>query len=577
MLRRKSTPGGARKVRNVDLAPAFIQASKKSTSIKPTGPEISFSQFRQQLVLKLSSNSQWKQQLIFAVPIVLLFALLSHLNRYTIFTRYQRSLSATAPLPNNEWAFQLPTELTARIFYNHEETPHLLQQYAQFHKERIVWNPFTEQYILKPDTPYLRYQWCPQVEPTFLEEVSSLHLFWKFLGMTSGDDGPVSSCQSSTDVVQNLDGLLTAFYVAMMTDRVLIVQDNHSTKYQTGVSLLSSVEQNSVHWNVSLHLKVKSETDDDNNNDDGDDNEILQLTTPQDLEDLCYAFEDDSPLGVEVATTAWLGETHLANSLCWKKYWSRVGRTAPIDKKSLYRWGFWTLFKIHPTILRRADQQRVAAGLPTSATGIHMGVTSFQPYYFAAKHANHTTADTFHKKSESLMVPSNAVTATTNDEKTECAQQLFHAAQSLSRSNQHNLHRALYTEGLKEAKLIDSSTQEKQKRLKTPSNSNMDDRDWYSQFWADLVVAVESECLLFHTSHDEVATAAAVAQRISVSNPDTEKRCYIDCETNRNGESLKMKMKLIDSLSWAEEEWLNPQEEVEGTDNPEEVVVVEEE
>ena len=134
-------------------------------------------------------------------------------------------------------------------------------------------------------------------------------------------------------------------------------------------------------------------------------------------------------------------------------------------------------------------------------------------------------------------------------EEKACAHKLFHATKLLSAIPLQDLNRGLFLQGYQEAALLEGT---KHKKLKKPSSSQPEHQlqlSWYSQFWTDLVVAIESECLLFHRGYNEQGNPGTLANRISISNPDTQRRCQVSCQYDH----YQMRPILKESLPWAQE------------------------
>lgn len=540
-------------------------------------------QFRVRRRLKAFPDMGVKQQLMFAVPMVFLIALSSHLTRLDTLSRHNRRRLATAYHGVEPMQFQLPTKYDVRYYYNEKE-PHMPSWFEKINADRTYYDPNTDRYALQRETPYVLYRWCHDGEApeTVLEEVAqSPFRFLSWLGFGAvAEEKPEShsTCHTSGDIVRNMDGLMTALYVARMTNRYLIVEDVDNGNHPT--SLKGYLEPNTLQWNITQYQKWH-ESDDHDSYDftKTEEDWIPKIHTVADMEDLChYSSPKYAKLGVEVTAKKWLGETSLAKTACMKKYWKQPifdqesnrkewEKRPTFDKRHLYRWGFWRLFRVSDSVLKRADNVREKAGLALSE---HSKDTAFEPYYYAANITSHTTNTKPAKKKAAAKAAAEAEAAL------KCANTMLDASASLIKDmesvRQHiQVHRQLFLESNRSSTQVEGShhhDHHHNRKLKRSTKHGKAQKEssmaavvskkrlgiamgvrfeaekirpkahWYDNFWSDLVIAIESECLILpakdplatgqynENNRGLLTTAAFLADRISYTNPDTMERCH---------------------------------------------------
>jgi hypothetical protein len=236
---------------------------------------------------------------------------------------------------------------SARSYYpDNTRPPQWIESYIEFHNDRVVVENGTNSARLKPGTKYLLYScdaWCGGI----------------------GD---------------RINGILTLFYVAMTTNRVLLI--DHPNPFPLTETLVS----NRVNWNVPKESlppagKVYRSIDSFN---------FPYLMEPCELE------KDNE--GLQIHVNQWYGEKFIWNSICMKRYLMNKNATnvGPEDFRHMYRWGFWTLFRFNKNVLRRADELKLMAGLPLldSDRPIDNNRTSQSPQRKGATTSN----DTIHKE-----------------------------------------------------------------------------------------------------------------------------------------------------------------------------------
>lgn len=204
---------------------------------------------------------------------------------------------------------------SARHYYPlYTQVPSWIESYIEFHNEHVMIDNRTKEARLKPGTKFLLYR-CDNL------------------------------CGGIGD---RINGMVTLFYVAMTTNRVLLIDHERPS------ALTDVLVPNRIQWNVSrknLPAHGQKSANDKFN--------VPYLVEP------CL-LEDDE--GISVKTNQWYGEAYIWKSRCMKEYLKNqnashvIGSSDEISRH-LYRWAFWTMFRFSDQVLDRADKLRKMAGL----------------------------------------------------------------------------------------------------------------------------------------------------------------------------------------------------------------------
>ena len=151
-----------------------------------------------------------------------------------------------------------------------------------------------------------------------------------------------------------LYGIVMSLYVAMLTNRTLIVEGWH-----TPVNMTSFLQPTAhIQWDLpppSLPDQMISTVDSRNH---------PYLVEP------CKQF--DAYKGIEFHNNLMINEPQFQQSDCLTAYWNRFGGRQ--DDRPLFHIGFWTLLRFTPIVHDRADYLRQAAGLDADQpyVGVHI-------------------------------------------------------------------------------------------------------------------------------------------------------------------------------------------------------------
>jgi hypothetical protein len=203
--------------------------------------------------------------------------------------------------------------LSARSYYpDNMRPPQWIESYIDFHNERVIVENGTAR--LKPGTKYLMY-----------------------------------SCDSGCGGIgDRINGILTLFYVAMTTNRVLLID------HPNPCPLTESLVPNRINWNVPRESLPRA----------GKVYRAIDTFNFPFLVEPCELEKDNE--GLQIHVNMWYGEIFIWKSNCMKGYLMNKNATnlGPEDFRHMYRWGFWTLFRFNKNVLRRADELKLMAGLP---------------------------------------------------------------------------------------------------------------------------------------------------------------------------------------------------------------------
>ena len=377
-----------------------------------------------------ATAEQWKQKYLHAkdatpsFQLPTLFTVRDYYNHH-----HDQSLPSPQPTEGRNATKTASSSSTAVTKKQHRHSHHLdtlppwIKRYIEFHNQNVYLHNETQLWTLKEGAKFLKYSWCHK-QDTSHKIISWGQRLWAALGYSTNQRGSVSTCHGEQDILHAMDGLLTAFYVAMMTKRVLIVQDDHTTP------LIGYLDPNLIRWNVQEYPQrpplLSSHA--------ASTFPIVPATTMvemQYVQHLCLHYM--SIQGLELTTQEWLGESHLwTNSQCMQTYWrwsasqrqpkQKVEQQqkehdddddlvldtddstennflpSPTDRRHLYRWGFWSLFQINQVTLDSADRIRTLIGMESSSIGSNdpdskdehsnkiikdlLQPVMFQPYYY---------------------------------------------------------------------------------------------------------------------------------------------------------------------------------------------------
>ncbi|CAB9518603.1 expressed unknown protein [Seminavis robusta] len=477
--------------------------------------------------------------------------------------------------------FQLPTPYTVREYYNqrHPQIPLWFWEYVEFHRQLILFDESKGVWKLRDGSRYLKFSWCQ--DPLSRKETKgTLHSIFQrlfpFLAKKSTVI-PSSACKSDLDLQAYTDGVLTALYVAVMSNRVLMIEDNPLID----TPLYPFLEANLIQWNITEYQQDSA----------ADTVDVLSVTDLSlNEQQLCHIAMSDS-LAVQLETRVWLGDTQLWWSPCLKEHRKQVDdQGQSLDRRHFYRWGFWALFRISDDVLGNADRWREATGLaqseqqPSGLDGRMVHLT-FQPYFYAAIPESERSSETLVGREETVR---------------DCAVKLYQVLLPLAIDIQEHgyndddaiddevkkpilqevLHRSLYLVGggvgpRLSAKAVPlhremtdeetgPSTQKATLPVPRDSHAVVDQGQdtgkgpphWYQAYWRELVVSAEAECLILapgESKHERYTESAVLfqAKRLSISHPESTKRCHVSAEecAKETTESLRSNI-VLDTVPW---------------------------
>jgi hypothetical protein len=557
-----------------------------------------------------------KRQLLFCIPVFILLVLLSQLHRWNLMVRVKnrrrrrrnhirvvqvkQQLTKPHRQLHSDWeqeyveareanmSFQLPTSWTVREHYSQQQEhphnniimPQWLRRYVEFHKQHVFWKEDTQAWAIYDTTRYMKYSWC-QKPTTFVGRL------WRSLSQL---DSSSEECQTGLDVVRNMDGLLTALYVAMMTDRVLIIEDATLT-----TPLRPFLEENLIHWNIAQPTH---------------DSKVAVLPTVKG-EDLCQNNLADTR-GIVLFAKEWLGgRKDLWNHHCMNDFRDRELLEKSfdnVDHVDLYQWGFWALFRVKEAVLDDADAFRRGAGLAQGQQRLVDGEShsTFQPYYYAGSSPDPAEEEGTLRCSQRLYQISLPLAANTQEHSYNDDDAIDDDIKR--RLNQKVLRRSLVLgvhvsqtrakqpfiatviplqntlENTPKSWFLSGTTDDDSHRPELTIHEERGHEDprkqssnllWYRHFWTELVVSIEAECIIQplqpnqkesnrDPSYPGSTMLLVLAQRLSLSpaligqswqgshSPKTKRRCFArtdNCGSDNPSSEALLSM-LVDTLPW---------------------------
>lgn len=373
---------------------------------------------------------------------------------------------------------------TARDYYpDHTKVPSWIEAYIKFHESQIVMDNVTNTPRLKPGAKYLLY-----------------------------------SCESSLcgGLGDRTNGIVTLFYVAMTTGRVLLI--NHPKPKP----LTTVLKPNRVWWDIPKStLPMNSAPE----------------RCARNLFNFPYLMEpcelETEPQGHVIQTNQWYGEEFIWDSKCMKRYWEKLNitlgsnETGAEDYHKMYRWAFWTLFRFEESVLDRADQIRKSSGLELDHVRVSKNVDlsneskltslSMPPHFFKPYIGVHIRGERFAGEKN-------------NRKFLECAQKLQNATLKETKGKDERL---IFIaddsyDGIRQdvKPMIQSwypvSVRISNDTVVTHIDLSRDKGNAFVDAYADLVILMDSECLVRSRSG-----FSELPHRITLSNEVNFQRCGI--------------------------------------------------
>jgi hypothetical protein len=366
----------------------------------------------------------------------------------------------------------------------------------------------------------------------------------------------VNVCHSEHDIIQQLNGLMTAFYVAIVTERVLIIHDDHEDTKTP--SLFPYLQQGLIRWNIQVHPEPSIERAlDDASSFDEFEQEMKSLEEVQ---------------GIELYATSWLGEQ------IWDEEHSFLYKNdssdSDDDQHQLYRWAFWTIFHFSEGTLQLAVHMRQDAGLaisdePHSKNGWPNKEANFlfKPYYAAREPSgmgsmtDSEILECAHNLYQASVPMAYRVRGTISDLKFDRSLYLASASRThIKHTANHGIHtaRGFDVRDLDEYHFSSNYAPSEIANLRKGYS-------WHHKFWAELVIMIESECLIqihpymvaaekdpiLAQSHIMVPKSLAdVAEKVSISDKDTMKRCVVRVGKSANCHDYELLGEIVQTLPW---------------------------
>ena len=189
----------------------------------------------------------------------------------------------------------------------------------------------------------------------------------------------VWACRTQGDcggVGDRLSGIIQAFYMAMCTNRVLLVLWN------VPAPLSNYLKPHRLQWNVlypsSPSHQVISTVDNRQNG---------YLLEPSNL--------PANTQVIELRNNLWLYEPIVRRSQCMKNYWKSHGSTD--DTTDLYRSAFWTLFQWTDDVLDRSLRLKESAGIRHPFIGVHIRTGKGESWEDPVRHGGDDNLRLFHQ------------------------------------------------------------------------------------------------------------------------------------------------------------------------------------
>lgn len=494
----------------------------------------------------------------------------------TMKTRTNSTTNTATSTNKKQGGDEAPTRMrhqqryTAAHYYpnitNHDDLPYWIKDYIKFHNEHIITTPttvidnvdedgnsddssrnktLTMVHTLKPGTKYLQYScssWCGGV----------------------GD---------------RMNGIMTLFYVAIVTKRVLLI--DHKTPFPLTDTLLP----NHVRWDAKVSgiperggggkrtsNNVTLQKQHQNGNNNRPTVSIIPkgkkvkryrsinefLVDQQNL--LCH--DDDTVEGIIIQTNQWIGERDVIwNNECMKDMTGRSTTTSMSSSNNaqrhhLVRWSFWTLFRFNEKVLQRAEDMKRIAGLDNNKPYIGVHVRSerhrteeshWRFYNCSKKFQKHILALELEERQSRLQQQDNNYT----DEYTIAPRLIYIADDSYPDKTRKSIPVKSKIQSWDNNDTVKTMTDMQVIHTELTdttqiSNSYQANIDVY----AELVLLIDSECLMRSRSG-----FSELPHRISFSNTATYERCGVrfdQCDDsdvrsatqlllsqeNRNGENI---------------------------------------
>lgn len=361
---------------------------------------------------------------------------------------------------------------TARDYYpNHTAVPSWMEDYIQFHGANIIPGNHTHKAQLKPGAKFLQYTctvWCGGV----------------------GD---------------RMNGIMTLFYIAMVTERVLVI--NHPRPFP----LTDVLVPNRIQWDVQVPppgLRISAI-------------DSRHLPKSKALKEPS-SFNSDVQ-GIQVRINQWYGEMFTWNSGCMKQYWNKTGRTdqvRPADHVNMFRWGFWTLFRFHDNVVDRADQLKLAAlrdhnstENTTSRTVSPATNRSFHPYIAVHVRGERHVGEQNHR--QFLQCAQNVQRAILEQQQHLSTKRLIYVTDDSYSSDRRNVKKTIQSWDPENVRINNIVVYHNDNARKTHGSA-----DKNVDMFAEVVILIDSECLVRSRSG-----FSELAHRITLSNEQTADRC----------------------------------------------------